>query len=162
MTREIRLTNSEKVALVDDEDYVRVGGFSNFCLSTSGGITVRTTIITSNNTYLSIANIVMQDYERKYVWDHKNRNPLDNRKENLRIANRQQNTANSKYENINGYRGVRFDKRNGKYYAQIGIDRKRIHLGTFNTKEEAAKCYDEAALEEFGEFAMLNFPKKEN
>lgn len=44
--------------------------------------------------------------------------------------------------------------------AQITIDGRARSLGQYNTKEEAAQAYDDAAREHFGEFAVVNFPKR--
>ena len=91
--------------------------------------------------------------------DHKNRNTLDNRKENLRPATASQQTCNSSLRigNSSGYKGVTWHKQRNKWLAQIQHDNKHYNLGLFNVKEEAALAYNKAALELFGEFANLNF-----
>lgn len=87
--------------------------------------------------------------------DHKNRNKLDNRVENLRAATHGQNNANAtRKTNSCKYKGVY--KNYDKYVAQITINDKVTHLGRFNTPEEAALAYNEAALLHYGEFAVLN------
>ena len=94
--------------------------------------------------------------------DHINGNPLDNRKENLRLCSNKENTKskNKSKSNTSGYKGVFFIKyRNKCWNARIGIDYKTIHLGYFYTKEDAAKAYNEAAIKYFGEFAKLNIIK---
>lgn len=91
----------------------------------------------------------------KRVGDHKNRNPLDNRRANLRIATRQQNTANSKVSrnSTTGIKGV--TREAGKWRAMIGVGGKRISLGCYETQEEAHAAYCRAAVEHFGEFARF-------
>lgn len=90
--------------------------------------------------------------------DHINRNPLDNRKSNLRTATNSQNQANSRLlkSNTTGYRGVIKYNQKKAWGAQINIQGKRIFKGMFNTKEEAALKYNELAKKYFGEFANLN------
>jgi hypothetical protein len=93
-----------------------------------------------------------------YCIDHINRNGLDNRRANLRLATPSQNAANSKPRNPrSGYKGVWFDKRKRKYRAAIWHNNKRIHLGYFDAKIEAAKAYDAAARKHHGRFASPNF-----
>ena len=46
-------------------------------------------------------------------------------------------------ENLTGYIGVRLDKRSNKFYAQVCINYKKIHIGTFDTAREAAMAFDD-------------------
>ena len=92
--------------------------------------------------------------------DHLNHNPLDNRRKNLRLSTDEQNRKNRrKYSNNrSGYKGVSFSKRESKWVANLMIQGKYKHLGYFESKEDAAHAYDEAARINYGEFACLNFP----
>lgn len=94
----------------------------------------------------------------RYV-DHIDRNRTNNRWSNLRAINGcRGNAGNSGIHshNTSGYRGVSKNNRSGKWHAQIKINGKQTYLGRFNTPEEAARRYNEAAKEHFGEFATLN------
>lgn len=92
--------------------------------------------------------------------DHRNQNGLDNRRLNLRAATQSENIANARRrkDNTSGFRGVTFNKRVGRWAAQITVDRKTRGLGYFATAEDAARAYDAAAIEAWGEFARPNFP----
>ena len=63
--------------------------------------------------------------------------PKDNRIENLRILNHQQNNCN----NLHYVKGYRIDKQSNKYRAQIRINGKQKHLGSYDTPEEARAAY---------------------
>lgn len=91
--------------------------------------------------------------------DHINRDKLDDRWCNLRLATRSQNSANValRRHSTSGFIGVTFDKPRNKWRAQIRIDGRKVNLGRYVTAEEAARVYDAATLKEFGEFAELNF-----
>jgi hypothetical protein len=85
--------------------------------------------------------------------DHIDGNGLHNWKGNLRPSTQQQNLWNQRINsrNTSGFKGV---CRNGKNWrAAIWLNRKRMHLGTFLTREEAHAAYCEAAKQLFGEFA---------
>lgn len=90
------------------------------------------------------------------IVDHISRDKLDNRRSNLRICTQAQNQMNSKLRDTNssGYRGVTKDKYG--WIARIGINGKRVYLGWFMDKEEAAMAYDKAAKKQYGNFAKLN------
>ncbi len=91
--------------------------------------------------------------------DHANGYGLDNRRCNLREATRTENAANrgkGKKSGTSRFKGVSWNSRCRRWQAQIGANGHRIHLGWFTAEEEAARAYDVAALEHFGEFAVTN------
>ena len=89
------------------------------------------------------------------IVDHINGNVLDNRRSNLRICTKHQNTMNKIVTNTSGYKGVSWHKRDKKWQAQIKINYVNIHLGLFSTPELAHKAYCEAAIKYHGEFARF-------
>ena len=92
------------------------------------------------------------------VVDHDDRNPLNNQRANLVVCSQSENLAKRPSPRGDGYRGVYFEKRGGRWRAQISVGGKNRYLGTFATPELAARAYDAAALPAFGRFARLNFP----
>lgn len=94
------------------------------------------------------------------ILDHKNRNPVDNRIENLRAASNSQNVTNRSLpaKNKSGYRGVslKLGNRNKIWLATAD----NTFIGYFKNKKDAARAYDKMAKQIFGEFAVLNFPSE--
>jgi hypothetical protein len=90
--------------------------------------------------------------------DHANRDGLDNRRVNLRVATPSQNNINHglSSDNTSGYKGVSWQTSARKWRAQIGVEGEHIYLGLFEDPAQAARAYNRAALEHFGEFAWLN------
>lgn len=90
--------------------------------------------------------------------DHVDGNKLNDNPSNLRLATHGQNQQNgSCYKNNKtGYRGVHWHKQHRKYAVVVQGDKKRVHIGLYLNKIDAAKAYNEAAKLMFGEFARLN------
>lgn len=88
------------------------------------------------------------------VVDHINGNPLDNRRNNLRICSSSQNNMNRKISirNKSGYKGVSWSQSTNKWKAKITVNKKCLTIGYFENKIEAKKAYDEAGKKYFGEF----------
>jgi hypothetical protein len=92
--------------------------------------------------------------------DHINGDPLDNRRSNLRIAPTHAHNGANRHKRrqatTSRYKGVSWDKDNAKWRACIAVNGGRLHLGRFTSEEDAARAYNEAAFEAWGEFACLN------
>jgi hypothetical protein len=92
--------------------------------------------------------------------DHINGDTWDNRRANLRLCTAQQNNRNrrnNKAATSSTYKGVYWNKRDGKWQAYISVDDKMKNLGLFRDEIAAAQAYDAAAIELFGVFAKPNF-----
>ena len=89
--------------------------------------------------------------------DHINGNGLDNRKSNLRICTHHENMRNrSKQKGSSKYKGVYWERKREKWIAQIKINNKNIHLGSFKKEYDASVAYDLAAIKYHGIFAKVN------
>ncbi len=78
--------------------------------------------------------------------DHINRNRSDNRLCNLRAITQMENCHNQtlRSTNVSGYTGVFWHNQSKKWRSKITINYKHIHLGGFDTKEEAYQAYLDA------------------
>lgn len=95
------------------------------------------------------------------VVDHENRNPLDNRIENLRAATTAQNCSNrcSARNSSSTYLGVNLHSNKKAWECAISINNKRTYIGYFKLEKDAALAYNKEAVKLFGEFANLNIIK---
>ena len=91
--------------------------------------------------------------------DHRDRNRTNNKWENLRVGSiNTQHRPNSQNRGPNKgkrFKGVR-QRANGSWFAGIQYQKKRIHLGYFQTEEEAALAYNAASRELHGEWGYQN------
>jgi len=106
----------------------------------------------------AIIQLSGQEVPDGYEIDHKDRDSLNNRLNNLRFCTRAQNVHNRERNrnNTSGYIGVFWDNADKKWRAKIWVNGKAIHLGNFSIKEDAARAYNAAAIFYHGEFAVLN------
>jgi hypothetical protein len=143
----------DKFALVDDEDFERIG--KNKYRLNEKGYVVRTKTKNKIRAKYWLHREILGKKDG-FVIDHINGDKLDNRKQNLRHCTSAQNSINRNIyaKNKTGYRGVR--KRRSKYVATIGYAGKYLYIGAFDTPIEAAKRYNHFALNLHGEFARLN------
>ena len=88
-------------------------------------------------------------------YDHIDRNPLNNRRCNLRPATQSENMHNKSKQrnNTSGIIGVHWKTNDQKWKAQIVVNNKQISLGYYKNKDDAIKARLEAELKYFGEFA---------
>ena len=90
--------------------------------------------------------------------DHIDGDGLNNRRSNLRLATKSQNTQNQRINrrNTSGFKGVSFHKSSGTWRAAIRMNRKRKHLGCFRTPEAAHAAYSAASAEYHGQFGRAD------
>lgn len=143
-----------KYATIDTSDFEFLSKWS-WCYSAQGYA-----VAFDNGKTIYMHRLLMQPTRGMQV-DHINTNKIDNRRENLRLVTASQNARNcsKSKNNKSGYKGV-YKHHEGKkpWKAQILADGKAVSIGYYETPEEAAKAYDEAAVKYFGEYARLNFP----
>lgn len=159
--KKISLTHTQgKFATVDDIDYEFLmewnwyfdGDYAVRHSHKSEGSIKRRTIL-MHRVVLS-QKLGHSDFEET---DHKNQNKIDNQRSNLRPASSMQNKRNTKVrQGSSKFKGVNWHKSHKKWQVQIRFEGKLKHLGHFTDEIKAAKAYNKAASEYFGEFARLN------
>ena len=147
-----------KQALVSDEDFDRVSSLTWH--EKTGGYARNTVHLGKLNGRQKLRHVTMHRFimgaGKGQIVDHINGNKLDNRRENLRFCTKSQNNAHgiNLYKNsTSGLRGVHFHKRDRVWSTKIQVNKLPIHLGYFDTKEEAYATYVAASQLYFGEFS---------
>lgn len=154
--KEIPITKGY-VALIEDESYELVSQFKWHAAEDLRTVYAATRVKKDGKRVtVKMHRLIMGNPLGKV--DHINGNGLDNRISNLRVATDSQNACNRRTptHNKSGFKGVWWHKRYQHWQASISVNGKRKHLGVFDTKEDAARAYNEAAKQHHGEFACLN------
>lgn len=155
--KRLKLKNSDKTALLDADDYSRINQYE-WLLKSDSRCSNLYVVRYKNFKAILLHRVIMRPDVNVQI-DHKNGDGLDNRKINLRECTHIQNRFNRKIHKNNkcGYKGVYWQEYpQRKWRVTIYKEKKKIHVGYFDDLIEAAKAYNEAAIEYHGEFARLN------
>jgi hypothetical protein len=161
MVQRIPLARDRGVTLVDDDDFETASRYRwRIFETTKPGLVYAKAWFTGRPVPVSgyLHRLLLPGAEEV---DHRDGDGLNNQRHNLRPATRSQQMMNrAKAAGCSSrFKGVSWNKREGAWEAYCGTSgRGRRRLGMFSDEIEAAKAYDDAAREMFGQFARLNFP----
>jgi hypothetical protein len=169
----IKLKNADKTVLMDEEVYnwlsndpyfEKVDFLNNLRLHSSGCAFFQKTWKKADGDFKTETIYLHKAIAEKFLSDTKtstnnlvgtkNNNKLDCRIENLVYRSRAVASRKRKTSSKTGFTGVY--QENNRYRAVISIEKKSIHIGMFNTPEEAAVAYNKRSREIFGENGKLN------
>jgi hypothetical protein len=163
MLSTIELVNLSKgkFAIIDIEESDLVNQYK-WCINDkqNNNYAIATKVIDNIRHSKRMHRVIMRVTDPSIIIDHINHNGLDNRKSNLRRCTFAENVkhTSSRIGSNSAFLGVSFKKQRTfkMYVAQIQCDKKKFHIGYFDTDIEAALAYNKRAKELFGEFANLN------
>ena len=150
------------VAVVDDEDWYRLVGYSwraHKDSRTGEYRAIRSLRRVSGRRPCSyMSREVVGMIPDGLLVDHINHNTLDNRRENLSlVSNSQNNTNRRKIRRLSSsFKGVYFHKASGKWIARITFNGKISYLGLHDNEMSAAIAYDNASKLKHGSFGLTN------
>lgn len=151
----------KQIVLLDDEDYDKVIK-EKYSLSVTWDKTIKSFYVAFTAKPENSSSRLLHRYLLKpskgLTVDHINRNPLDNRRCNLRICIQFENNQNQS-SNKSGKVGVSFNKKVNKYIAHIKVKGKHITLGEFKNFDDAVKCRLEAEEKYFPNSKVVRFDR---
>ena len=144
-------TNDGQEFIFDKEDYEKISKYTWY--KNKNGYVLSNSYVDGKRKTVHMHRLVM-DVDNEFVIDHINRNPSDNRKQNLRACTQNKNCINksTRKNNKSGVVGVYYERSSGKWYAQISIEGKHMTLGAFDNKNDAINARRSAEEKYFGDF----------
>lgn len=163
----ISLFNCDEYIEIDNNDYHEVKSLSWSAVFRDGRIK---SIIAKTDKYegyqtVQLGRFILGITDSSITVDHIDRNPLNNKRDNLRVATHKQNSANRGPVYFKGrtktseYKGVYWSADRNKWRARLQVG-KKYKIKAFTSEVEAAKWYDEQSRIVHGNFAYQNFPTK--
>lgn len=158
--KKIKLGKKDLYVLIDDDDYKLISKYKWHSQRSGNMIYAVSRNTTEDWNFRVLMHRFLLNAPVGIQVDHKNRNGLDNQRHNIRLCVSSENQYNKIGWSKSGFKGVGlnyYKMKSIRYRAYIQYNKKLIHLGYYNTAEDAARVYDIAAKKYFGEFAFTNF-----
>lgn len=141
---------------IDQDNFIRLSAYNYY---ECHGAIYRKIYINKRTVNIPISKDVMLNYSTYVMFDHIDRDCLNNCRTNLRLCTHRENLRNRTFPKTSSkYKGVTWDKQARKWRAKILVKGKTLHLGSFYDEASAGKAYDIVAKLHHKEFAVLNFP----
>ena len=162
----------------EEEIYVQIKDFQNYCVSNLGNVkNIKTNTILkqqfdkdgykliniydenskmhTKRVHRLVIEAFKENVDNKSCVDHIDNNKQNNNVNNLRFATRVENGRNRVIgkNNTSGAKGITYEKDIKKWRARITIDGLTVHLGLFETIEDAKLARVNKVKQVFGEFA---------
>ena len=136
----IKMSNCDEFALIDIEDIPKIKDYCWWYHKENYYPTARI-----NGKHINLHRIIMPNDDKRFVTDHINRQPLDNRKCNLRIVTQCVNMQNTglRSTNTSGYKNISYISTRGIYAVYIKRNHKNHYVGSYRDLETAVQKLEE-------------------
>lgn len=136
----IKMSNCDEFALIDIEDIPKI---KDYCWNYQKRSYYPSAKINGKRKYLH--RIIMPNDDKRFVTDHINRNPLDNRKSNLRIVTQCVNCQNEdkRTTNTTGYKNISYISTRDIYVVAFRANHKNHYVGSYRYLETAVQKLEE-------------------
>jgi len=144
-------------AIIDATDASKVAGLNWMARpSVYTSYAYRTDYSGPKKRFIHMHRVIMGDQCDAEI-DHIDGDGLNNRRDNLRVATGSQNNCNmrTRKDNTSGFKGVSWRKSCMKWRAYISLSGEQMHLGYYETPEDAHAAYTEASLNFHGSFGRV-------